>query len=73
MMAFPCYIERFKIKRYMKSIGFERYVIKTKTFDNIPVWGYRRINTNEIITEDELLKMSLQQVKYEFREGEKEI
>lgn len=68
MMAFPCYIERFKIKRYMKSIGFERYIIKTITFDNIPVWGYRKMSTNEAITEAELLKMSLEQVKYKFCE-----
>lgn len=72
-MVFPCLIERLKIRKHMKSVGFERYVIKLKTFDDIPVWGYRRADTNETITEEELFEIGFRQIKYKFMNNARRI
>lgn len=57
-----------KIIKYMKSIGFERYLQSISGFDAaIYTYGYRRLDPYEAISEPELFRMKLRDVKKKFK------
>lgn len=54
-----------KIKKYMFSNGYERYLRDVASFGNKDWWAYRKDNIS--IDEEELYKMSYGQVKKKFK------
>lgn len=60
-------IKEQRITDYMESIGYNRYLVDRSVFTNLEIWAYARAGS-EYIEEDELLSMSLKEVKKRFKE-----
>lgn len=58
-------IHKERVVKYMKSIGYERYLIDRHVITGTDMWMYAR-EGSEYIEEDELFTMSLEEVKERF-------
>lgn len=64
-VAIECFREN-RIRTYMESIDFERYVSDVSSFGGKVFYGYRRNSTGECIDERELFRMTFKDVKKRF-------
>lgn len=58
-----------KIKEYMESIGYEKYLINVASVGGYAEWGYKRVDANgnvSIISNRDLDKMTVRQIKRKY-------